>query len=150
MKIDNSILAKFQMIGTRIVSLNIKNDSLSSDIISHGKKNLEISHEIVSVELHESNLLIGAVQLHISVRVVFDKAKFSLKLVLEGGFSAPPEMGDEMFRRMLSLNGIASLYGIARAQILSITSQSFADGSLILPMIDVSRYSKDLAEKTSD
>lgn len=149
MKVDNSILAQFQMIGSRIVSMSMKNDSISAEIMHHGKRYLDISHEIVSVDLHENNSLIGVVQLHISIRITLGKAKFSLKLVLEGGFGAPQEMGEETFRKMLSLNGVASLYGIARAQISSVTSQSFADGSIILPMIDVTRYSKDLSVENS-
>ena len=149
MKVDNNILAQFQMLASRIVSLNIKNDSISSDTIHHGKKFLDVSHEIVSVDLHNNNLFIGVVQIHISIRITLGKAKFSLKLTLEGGFSAPQEMGEEMFRKMLSLNGIASLYGIARALISSVTSQSFADGSVILPMIDVTRYSKDLSAENN-
>ncbi len=149
MDINNEVLAKFQMIGSRIVSFSMKNDSISSEIIQRGKKKLDVSHEIISIENHESKSLIGVVQLHVSVRVSLDKARFTVKLILEGGFGAPDEMGRELFEKMLSLNGIASLYGIARAQISAVTSLSFADGGIILPMIDVTKYSKNLAEKNN-
>lgn len=147
MDINNEVLAKFQMIGSRIVSFSMKNDSISSEIIQRGKKKLDVSHEIISIENHESKSLIGVVQLHVFVRVSLDKARFTVKLVLEGGFSAPEEMDRGLFEKMLSLNGIASLYGIARAQISTVTSLSFADGGIILPMIDVTKYSKNLAER---
>ena len=145
-KIDEKIIAKFQMLGSRIVSLNVRNNSLSSSVIGLGKKNLELSHEIISCENHE-DIFLGIIHLNVGVKIKQDKLQYTLKLVLEGGFSAPQEMGEAMFRKMLSLNGIASLYGIARAHICSISSQSFTDGSLVLPMIDVTQYSKDLASQ---
>ena len=148
MKIDSNVLAKFQMLGSRIVSLYLKNDSISSSVIFLGKKNLDISHEIVSVELQE-NAFLGVIRLHVNVKVKQEKTSYILKLVLEGGFSAPKEMSEEVFKKMLSINGITSLYGIARAHICSISSQSFTDGSVILPMIDVTRYSKVLSSDDS-
>ncbi len=142
-KINSNIMASFQMLGSRVVSLNVKNDSLSSNIIALGKKDLEISHELVSAELQEG-MLIGIIRLNVSVRIKQDKTRYTLKLCIEGGFSAPQEMGNDNFKRMMSLNGIASLYSIARAHICTISSQSFADGSIMLPMIDVTKYSKNL------
>ena len=147
-KIDSRIMASFQILGSRIVSLYVKNDSLSSGVISIGRKNLEISHEIVSAEEKEDAFL-GVIRLHVSVKVKHGKTGYTLKLVLEGGFSAPQEMGEELFRKMLSINGIASLYGIARAHICSISSQSFTDGSVMLPMLDVTKYSKNLNSQDS-
>lgn len=141
-KIDGRILAGFQMLGSRIVSLNIKNDSLSSDIISEGKKELEISHEIVSVDAQKDSH-IGVIRLNVSIRIRHEKNRFALKLVLESGFSAAMELMDgETFEKMLLLNGIASLYGVARAHICSVSAQCFTDGALVLPMIDVTKYSK--------
>ena len=148
MKIDNNILAQFQMLGSRIVSLNLKNDFLSSECIQSGKKNLDISHEIIAIDQQEDKTYLGVIQLHVSVRIGLEKLRYTLKIILEGGFCAPHEIGEEAFKKMLSINGLAALYGIARAQVRSISSQVFADGGVLLPMIDVTRYSK-ILEKTS-
>lgn len=149
-RVNSKIMASFQMIGSRIVSLNVKNNSLSASIINVGKKELDISHQIVSSEIQEDQY-VGIIRLNVSVKIKQGKDLYSLKLVVEGGFLASKEsIEKEMFEQMLSLNGIASLYGIARAHICSISSQCFTDGSLILPMIDVTKYSKALNEKKSE
>ena len=149
-KVDSKIMASFQMIGSRIVSLNLKNDSIYSSIINFGKKELDISHQIVSFEIQEDQY-VGVIRLNVSVKIKQGKARYSLKLVVEGGFWASKEsIEKETFEQMLSLNGIASLYGIARAHICSISAQCFTDGSVILPMIDVTKYSKPLDDKTSE
>lgn len=149
MKVDNKIMAQFQMLGSRIVSINLKNDFLSANCLDSGKKWLDLSHAIVGIDQQEDNSFLGVIQLHVAVRIKEEKQKYSLKIILEGGFYAPEEMGKEGFERMLSINGLAALYGIARAQVRSISSQVFADGGVLLPMIDVTRYSK-ILEKTSE
>lgn len=146
MKIDNKILAQFQMLGSRIVSINLKNDFLSANCLDSGKKMLDLSHEIIGIDQQEDNNFVGVIRLHVAVRVKEEKQKYSLKIILEGGFLAPEEMGKEEFEKMLSINGLTALYGIARAQVRSISSQVFADGGVLLPMIDVTRYSKVLEE----
>lgn len=149
-KVNSKIMASFQMIGSRILSLNVKNDSLSASIINFGKKELDISHEIVSSEIQEDKY-VGVIRLNVSVKIKQGNERYNLKLVVEGGFWASKEsIEKEIFEQMLSLNGIASLYGIARAHICSISAQCFTDGSVILPMIDVTKYSKALNDKNGE
>ena len=149
-RVNSKNMASFQMIGSRIVSLNVKNDSLSASVINIGKKELDISHQIVSSEIQEDQY-VGVIRLNVSVKIKQGKDRYSLKLVVEGGFWASKEsIEKEMFEQMLSLNGIASLYGIARAHICSISAQCFTDVSVILPMIDVTKYSKALNDKNSE
>ena len=101
MKIDNKIMSQFQMLGSRIVSVNFKNDFISADGIQSGKKNLDISHKIVAIEQIEDKSYLGVIHLHISIRIVSDKQKYTLKLVLEGAFHGPQEMDKESFNKML-------------------------------------------------
>ncbi len=63
-----------------------------------------------------------------------ENKKGTLNLTIEGGFSAPEEMPEEEFGKMLRINGAAALYSIARAYLISVTSQSFIRGQVILPL----------------
>jgi len=44
------------------------------------------------------------------------------------------------------VNGITSLYSIARGFVQSTTSQTLVAGNVLLPMLNVVAYSKDLDE----
>ena len=78
------------------------------------------------------------------------KKKYSVDLSMQGCFAAPLDMEEEQFIQMLKLNGISSLYSIARGFIQSTTSQSLVSGSIILPMFNVAAYSRDKDKQESD
>lgn len=65
-----------------------------------------------------------------------DSKKGSIHLTIEGGFSAPEDMAEEEFSTMLKVNGSAALYSIARAYLISVTSQSFVRGQITLPLVN--------------
>lgn len=57
-------------------------------------------------------------------------------------------IAESNFKDMLKINGITSLYSIARGFIQSTTSQTLTSGSVLLPMFNVVAYSKDLDSET--
>ena len=63
---------------------------------------------------------------------------------IEGCFNASSEFGEENFKNMLELNGIASLYSIARGFVQSTSSQTLLAGSVLLPLINVIEYSRNV------
>lgn len=69
---------------------------------------------------------------------------------IEGCFTAPDEIGEELFKKMLQINGITSLYSIARGFIQSTTSQTLMTGNVLLPMFNVAQYSRDLNEQNEE
>ena len=71
-------------------------------------------------------------------------------MAIEGCFNAPSEMGEETFKNMLEVNGITSLYSIARGFVQSTSSQTLLTGSVLLPMINVVAYSRDLNDDHKD
>jgi len=80
---------------------------------------------------------IQAIQLNIKISAsIQDAGKFSVNLVIEGGFKAPLAVDEERFDRFMRVNGSASLYSIARGFITSTTAQAFSGGSVILPLIN--------------
>ena len=74
--------------------------------------------------------------------------KLSITLSIEGGFVAPLEVPEDEMKELLSLNGCATLYAIARAQIVTITSQSLSGGQLILPMTNFFKLKEAKGEQT--
>ena len=136
-------VSDFQIVGSRIVDLSIKNDFILMGRTAGQKKSLDVSHEIIEVE-HAQNedSLRGVLRLTVAVVVSEGKEKFRLKMTIEGCFLSNAETDEEHFRKMLVLNGITALYGIARAQIVAISSQAFVDGSVMLPMVNVAKYSR--------
>lgn len=137
------IASNFQLIGSRIAELSVKNGFVTLNPSMKTKKDLELNHEIISIE-HRDEQLVGVIQLHLVVTLSEGKNKIRIKMKNEGCFVCNSEAGEERFEQMLLINGITALYGIARAQILSISSQFFAEGNVILPMVNVMEYSKRL------
>lgn len=147
--------ADFQLIGNRIVQLKINNDFISLDMDENTeiKKGLHLSHQIVSIKVDPQGKLSGLLIIHIKVKLTRGKEKCIVDLMLEGCFNAESEMGEDKFRSMLEINGFSTLYGIARSTLISISSQTFNRGTIILPMINVFKYiesQKELLQEEED
>jgi len=134
--------ADFQLIGNRIEQLKINNDFIVIDVDSSSetKKSLKLSHLISDVEIDGEGKLTGILSLNVKVKLVRAKEKCSVDLTLEGCFNASGDLGEDRFRSMLEVNGLSTLYNMARSVLISITSQAFVQGSVILPMINVFKY----------
>jgi len=145
---NNKYLADFQYVGSSIRSLKIRNDFITLNNNDKAKRDIIISHKIESVEtINDNSLFSGILLLNIKVTISAAKKKYIVDLTIEGCFNAPIEIGEDTFKEMLQLNGITSLYSIARGVVQSTTSQTLAAGNVLLPMFNVAAYSKDLNEK---
>ena len=60
----------------------------------------------------------------------------SFSIVLNGGFVDNLVDNKDEFEKFLTVNGSASLYGIARGIIISLSSLSMNGGQIILPMVN--------------
>lgn len=144
-------LADFQIIGSSIKTLKIKNDFISLGSGKNFKRKLDISHSITSIgSIENDTMLSGTIVLNIKVNISANKNKYNLDMSIEGCFKGPQQIGEEQFKKMLQVNGLTSLYSIARGFIQSTTAQTLSIGSVLLPMINVVAYSKDLDNKKSD
>lgn len=148
MKINNDIQSDFQMIGNQIISISLKNNFL--ELPDSENLNLEMSaeYEIESTIKHDS-CYIGVINLTVKAEAKEKgkKKKISITICISGGFGDSHPENEESFRNMLSLNGCAALYSIARAQVISLSSQSMNGGQLILPMINVFKMKEKKEEK---
>ena len=115
------------------------------------KASLDVTHKVLSIEVVENdNKISGIIEVNIKASLSSGKQKYVISLSIEGCFEAPSDVGEEDFRTMLQVNGITSLYSIARGFVQSTTSQTLIAGNVLLPMFNVAAYSKDLDEKTTE
>ena len=148
---DQNYMSAFQYAGSRITNLRIKNDFI--DLIESNtiKKSLDVSHEILTInKINDGKVFLGVINVNIKVNAKKEKKKYNVSMSIEGAFTAPVEIGEELFENMLQINGITSLYSVARGFIQSTTSQTLMSGNVLLPMFNVAQYSKDLNEKTKE
>lgn len=141
---DNNYLSDFQIIGSTIKSVKIKNDflTLSNNSV---KRKIDISHSVGNIDvIEDGKFFSGIIVLNIKVNVSQNKNKYNLDMSIEGCFNASTEIGEENFKNMLELNGIASLYSIARGFVQSTSSQTLLAGSVLLPLINVIEYSRNV------
>lgn len=147
---SNQYLSEFQIIGSSIKSLKIRNDFVSLSDVDNIKRTIDVSHSVPVIELiDEGETFSGIVLLKIKSTISANKKKYTVDMTIEGCFNAPAKIGEDTFKGMLKVNGVTSLYGIARGFIQSTTSQTLLSGSVLLPMFNVAAYSEDLDEQES-
>ncbi len=138
MKLDSSIQSDFQMIANYIKKVNVSNNFLELPPMDQLNYSLEAEYDNVSIEPQENGGFIGSIDLWVkaTVKEKGSKEKISILLVLNGGFYDNLVKKEEDFEKFLTVNGAASLYGIARGIIISLSSVSMNGGQIILPMIN--------------
>ena len=148
---DQNYMSAFQYAGSRLTNLRIKNDFIDLIESNNVKKSIDVSHEILSInKINDGKVFLGVINVNIKVNAKKEKKKYNVSMSIEGAFTAPVEIGEELFENMLQINGITSLYSVARGFIQSTTSQTLMSGNVLLPMFNVAQYSKDLNEKTKE
>lgn len=143
------IESDFQMIGSTIRELSIKNPVLITMDENCDNRFIDLSHQISEIEEQPNGFMLGVVSLYIKTTIGKGKQRFRLNMSIDGAFIAR-NTDKEQFQKMLSVNGITATYSVARSIIIGITSQTFASGSVILPMINVFKYSKDIGNNNPE
>ena len=148
---DKRYISDFQIIGSSVKKLKLQNSFVVLTDDDSIRRTIDISHFITSVEnVDGGKTLSGLLTLNVKLNVTADKKKYSLDMAIEGCFEASCEMGEEKFREMLQVNGVTSLYSIARGFVQSITAQTLVSGSILLPMVNVLAYSRDLDKEKEE
>ena len=147
----SNYLSDFQIIGSSVKSFKIRNDFVSLNNIGKAKRTIDLSHSIGTVEeIDEGTVYSGIVLLTIKTTISSGKKKYIVDLTIEGCLNAPIGIGEDTFKEMLKVNGVTSLYSIARGFVQSTTSQTLVSGSVLLPMFNVVAYSKDLDDQKEE
>ena len=141
MEIGN-IKSSFQLISTSVLSLQVKNNLIEYNERDDGERAIDVAFEIHDVSETDSvEQHIGILDLHVTIKCGFEDEQYlSIILIQRGIFTASQDMDAATFKKMLRVNGCASLYSIARATISSISSQLFSSGCVIIPMVNFIRF----------
>ena len=135
------IESSFQLIKTSIISLNIKNNFIEYDERLNGSKSIDVTYQITDNRVIDTQKLYGgSVDLHITVVSKINEQAFVIQMIYRGFFTAPLSMEQDQFNHMLLINGTTSLYNMARAVLMSISSQMFNGGAILLPMLNMIRF----------
>lgn len=134
-----NIKSNFQFLGNTIADLTLHNEfiALPTQELSGS---FDVQYDIIDIQRSEKEMF-GSINLYVACELeeseVEEPRKYKISLTVNGAFTDDKDINEEDFKKLLSVNGCASLYSIARSIITSITSQSVVSGSVILPMINV-------------
>ncbi len=122
-----------------IADLSIDNQLAESDVFDENSQILDMDYEIFNVSSDE-NCYFAEIKLKTKIIIKINKKKyFDMKISHLGFCIAPSEAfeNENSFYKAVELNGLASLISFARSNIASITSLTFCQGNIMLPMINV-------------
>lgn len=142
------IQSSFQFIGNSIRKLNITNDiiCLKEYNSEHKlKRKFDVDYWIDEVnEYEDDGSKLGTLTLQTRVLITNNlKQKFRINIEIQGCYAVPITTSDEDFKKLMSLNGCASLYTICRALVQSISAQALNGGSVLLPMVNVFKLNEE-------
>lgn len=140
-----NIVSDFQILGTNIKTLNLTNDFIYfQDNNEDIDRKVGINYEILDIHQSHDKLigtLLFMIDLNITDNSREDHNQIHLSLEIEGGFYSS-NLDQNVFKQMIEINGVASLFSIARSFILSVTSQAIPGSQIVIPMINVTKIKK--------
>ena len=136
----NKITAELDFVGSSVHNVEIKSDMIR--ISNSTKKNFGLDIKC-SKPLVKDNEKFGKLLMQVEVSLFKEDEELepdSFKIVIEGVFKASNETSDEKFMELLNVNGGAALFSIARSKIEMLSSMTYAEGKIVLPMINIIQY----------
>lgn len=129
----------FQLIANTISEINLINTINNISNSDNLHKTFSINMKDIHIEEHKdyksAGLDVEVVAL-IQEKIDNNPKKFEIQLTVTGIFSDTKTISNEDFEGKLKINGVAALYSIARGCITNISSQSLAEGKVILPLVN--------------
>lgn len=138
-------LSNFQFVTSRIIDISFHNELLCK--INDGcKKNIDLDYGNIIINKSQ-NPLLGSTNLDININIADEKNhSATLKYSIMGVFSTTETDKIADFEQMIKINGLATLYSIARSHIIAISSLS-GIGTINIPMINVYEFVKRKSQK---
>ena len=133
-------MSDMQFLGSSIKNLEINNDFVVFPDKSN--KMFDVVYERILINKRDERKN-GTIRLDVKVTLSENERNCNFHLVIEGCFSISSKVSDDDFEKILALNGRASLYSVARAYITTISSITFAGGSIVLPMMNFVKANED-------
>ena len=136
----NQVAANLDIVASSVHTLDVKSKMFK--ITNENKKEFGLDIKCSRPTINE-DIKLGKLLMHVNVSVMHENADLrpdTFDLVIEGVFSSPAEIPDDEFMGLLNINGGAALYSIARAKIEAISSLTYAEGKILLPMVNIIQY----------
>ena len=136
----NKITAELDFVGSSVHNVEIKSDMIR--ISNSTKKSFGLDIKC-SKPLVKDNEKFGKLLMQVEVSLFKEDEELepdSFKIVIEGVFKASNETSDEKFMELLNVNGGAALFSIARSKIEMLSSMTYAERKIVLPMINIIQY----------
>lgn len=132
------IKSGFQLLATSVQKIELSNNFVVLNDDTNIERSFDVSYNINDVSSDEDKeVTMGTITLNIDISIKSNENEMKLNIDLQGCFIDDDASDFDKFREMLGVNGCASLYSIARAMILSITSQVCHGAHILIPMINV-------------
>ena len=143
----NKIIAELDFLNATVHNIEITNNA--SELLESSKKSFGLDIKYNAPIIRDDKKY-GGLLLEINISVEHEDPEVeddSIKLIMEGLFSASSTIDDERFLEMLNINGGAALYSVARAKIEAFSSLVYDEGKLLLPMINMIQYYQEKCKK---
>ncbi len=137
----------FQMIANTIAKINVTNTINNISNTQDLHRSFSINVKDLYIEEHEEYKSAG---LDVEIITLIEEKntespkKFEMQLIITGIFKDLAETPNEEFEEKLKLNGVAALYSIARGCVTNISSQTLAEGKVVLPLVNFIEAKRDL------
>lgn len=136
----NKITAELDFVGSFVHNVEIKSDMIR--ISNSTKKSFGLDIKC-SKPLVKGNEKFGKLLMQVEVLLFKEDEELepdSFKIVIEGVFKVSNEIADEKFMELLNINGGAALFSVARSKIEVLSSLTYTEGKIVLPMINIVQY----------
>lgn len=136
----NKITADLDFVGSSIHNVEIKADMVKISNTTKKSFGLDIK---CSSPLVKDNEKFGKLLMQVDVSLFKEDEELepdTFKVIIEGLFKTSTEIPDEKFMELLNVNGGAALFSIARSKIEVMSSITYSEGKIVLPMINILQY----------
>lgn len=136
----NKITADLDFINSVIHRVEVKSDMVK--ISNDTKKSFGLDVKC-SAPVVKDDLKFGKLLMQVDVLLFKDDESLdpdTFKIVIEGIFKTTAAIPDEKFMELLNVNGGAALFSIARSKIETLSSLTYSEGKIVLPMINMLQY----------
>ncbi len=131
----NNYISSFQIVGNSIVDISVKNNLVNINDSSEIERTLDVSYAIEKQPPTDSKK-VSLVNLTVSLTLSHGELSTDIRYTVQGCFTIDNAAPDDEFEAMLDVNGCATLYSIARADIASISAHIYYSGKILLPMLN--------------
>jgi len=134
----NMIASGIRLIGSTIKNLKVDNNIVDVDKECKRSFGLSINEpEFQSVD----NRVAAQMTIDFEVEIIqAEEQRCKIEISLEGAFLSEAEPIEDEFKQLVAVNGAAAIIGLARGKLEAITANTFNNGKISIPFVNVLDY----------